>query len=176
MTNKTATLIDNVMISNKLFYNYTPYILLDDISDHYPCLVILHNIYKCKKDKIRITKRTLNDSTINQLNDTLSNTDWNYLEKLDANEGFNKFHETLTLALDRTYPKREYLIRHDKIVRDPWVMKGLSNSLRRQKQMYRNQLGSNNTELIDKYKKYRNTLQKILCSSKLQYFTRKCEE
>ena len=176
VTNKTATLIDNVMISNKLFYNYTPYILLDDISDHYPCLVILHDVNKCKRDKIRITKRTLNDLTIDQLNDTLSNVDWSYLEKLDANEGFNKFHETLTSALDRTCPKREFLIRHDKVIRDPWITKGLSNSLRRQKQLYKNQLRLKNTDLVDKYKKYRNTLQKILRVSKIQYFTRKCEE
>ena len=53
---KTATLIDNVMISNKLSCGFTPYVLLDDISDHYPCLVLLHDMNKCKKDKIRISK------------------------------------------------------------------------------------------------------------------------
>ena len=119
VTNKTATLIDNVMISNKLSYNYTPYILLDDISDHYPCLVILHDLNKCKRDKIRIIKRTFNDSNIDHLNDTLSKTDWSHLESLDVNDGFNKFHEILSSALDKTCPKREYLIRQDKLIRDP---------------------------------------------------------
>ena len=56
VTTKTATLIDNVMISNKLSCSYTPYVLLDDISDHCPCLVLLHDVNKCKKDKIRISK------------------------------------------------------------------------------------------------------------------------
>ena len=88
------------MISNRLSYNFTPYVLLDDTSDHYPYLVLLHNLNKCKKDKVRISKRTLTDSSIQQLNNTLVQENWSYLEYLDVNEGFNKFHETLTIALD----------------------------------------------------------------------------
>ena len=176
VTNKTATLIDNVMISNKLSYSYTPYVILDDISDHYPCLVVLHDVNKCKKDKIRISKRTINDSTVQQLNDILAQTDWCYLEHLDVNVGFTKFHETLTAALDTACPRKEYLIRHDKIVRDPWITKGLSNSLRKQKKLYKEQLHSSNEETVHKYKKYRNTLKRTLRFSKLQYFNKKCEE
>ena len=175
VTNKTATLIDNVMTSNKLSYNYTPYVLLDDISDHYPCLVLLHDVNKCKKDKVIINKRTINESTIQQLNDILNQTDWTYLEKLDANAGFTKFHEAVTCAFDTACPKKEYLIRQDKIVRDPWITKGLSNSLKKQKRMYKDQLHSTNTELATKYKKYRNTLKRVLRFSRLQYFNRKCE-
>ena len=104
------------MISNKLSYSFTPYVLLDDTSDHYPCLVLLHNLNKCKKDKIRISKRTLTDSSIQQLNNTLVQENWSYLEHLDVNEGFNKFHDTLTTALDKTCPRKEYLVRHDKII------------------------------------------------------------
>ena len=164
------------MISNKLSYSYTPYVLLDDISDHYPCLVLLHDMNKCKKDKIRISKRTFTESSIQQLNDTLTQTDWTYLEHLDANEGFTKFHEALTVALDNVCPKKEYLIRQDKIVRDPWITKGLSNSLKKQKRLYKEQLHSSNTELANRYKKYRNTLKRVLRFSKLHYFNKKCED
>ena len=136
VTTKTATLIDNVMISNKLYYNFTPYIILDDISDHYPCLVLLHNVNKCKKDKIRISKRSFTQSSIENLNRILCETDWNYLKGLQVNDAFNKFHETLTSALDKTCPRKEYFVRHDKIVRDPWITKGMSNSLRKQKRLH----------------------------------------
>ena len=176
VTSKTATLIDNVMISNRLSYSFTPYVLLDDTSDHYPCLVLLHNLNKCKKDKVRISKRTLTDSSIQQLNNTLVQENWSYLEYLDVNEGFSKFHDTLTIALDKTCPRKKYLVRHDKIIRDPWITKGLSNSLCRQKRLYKEQLHSNSNEKITKYKSYRNTLKKTLRFSKLQYFNKKCEE
>ena len=131
VTSKTATLIDNVLISNKLSYSFTPYVLVDDISDHYPCLVLLHDANKCRKNKIRISKRTLTDSSIQQLNNNLAQIDWNYLEHLDVNEGFTEFHETLIAELDKTCPRKEYLVRQDKIVRDPWITKGLSNSLKK---------------------------------------------
>ena len=49
VTNKTATLIDNILISTKLQYNYTPFVITDDLSDHYLSIVILHNVEKCKK-------------------------------------------------------------------------------------------------------------------------------
>ena len=39
VTNKTATLIDNILISTKLQYNYTPLVITDDLSDSlsHPC-------------------------------------------------------------------------------------------------------------------------------------------
>ena len=89
------------------------------------CLVLLHNLNKCKKDKIRISKRTLTDSSIQQLNNTLVQENWSYLEYLDVNEGFNKFHDTLTIALDKTCPRKEYLVRHDKINMRPMDYQGV---------------------------------------------------
>ena len=68
VTNKTATLIDNILISNKLHYNYTPFVVTDDLSDHYPTLVVLHNIEKCKKDKVKIIKRKIDSGAIALLN------------------------------------------------------------------------------------------------------------
>ena len=56
VTNRTATLIDNILVSNRLQYNYTPYVVVDDLSDHYPALVVLNNIEQCKKDKVKIAK------------------------------------------------------------------------------------------------------------------------
>ena len=37
----SATLIDNILISEKLQSNYESAILLDDMSDHLPCILTL---------------------------------------------------------------------------------------------------------------------------------------
>ena len=63
VTNRTATLIDNILISNRLQYNYTPYVVVDDLSDHYPALVVLNNIEQCKKDKVKIAKRKIDSKS-----------------------------------------------------------------------------------------------------------------
>ena len=75
VTNKTATLIDNILVSNKLHYNYTPFVITDDLSDHYPILVILHIIQKCKKDKVRITNRKIDSEAVDQIQVQLDSVD-----------------------------------------------------------------------------------------------------
>ena len=49
VTTKSATLIDNLFVSTKLQQNLESLIILDDLSDHMPCMVTLFNQKKCKK-------------------------------------------------------------------------------------------------------------------------------
>ena len=78
--------------------------------------------------------------------------------------------------MDEHCPKREYSISYDKIIRDPWITKGLSNSIRKQKKLYLKQLHSSDPDFTNKYISYRNVLKKLLRHSKLNYFNNKCLE
>ena len=176
VTNKSATLLDNIIIGGKLQCNYTPYVIVEDMSDHYPCLVILHNVNLSKKDKVSITKRNITDDSIDTIKRKLDSVDWMYLEDLDVNEAFESFHEKLTNTIDEVCPQKEFRIRQDKLIRDPWITKGLQNSLRRQKHLYKEQLRSNDPVSTNRYKSYRNLLKKLLRQSKIAYFTAKCIE
>ena len=49
ITHSTVSLIDNIMASPILQCNYTPYILVDDISDHMPLMVKFRNQNKMLK-------------------------------------------------------------------------------------------------------------------------------
>ena len=49
ITHKTASLIDNIMASSTAHCNHTPYILVDDISDHMPIVVKFRNQNKSMK-------------------------------------------------------------------------------------------------------------------------------
>ena len=176
VTNRTATLIDNILVSNRLQYNYTPYVVVDDLSDHYPALVVLNNIEQCKKDKVKIAKRKIDSKSVGLIRDDLDNIDWNCLDIMNVNEAFDCFHSTLTSIIDKHCPKREFSISYGKITRDPWITKGLSNSIRRQKKLYHLQLHTSDPNDIRRYISYRNTLKKLLRRSKLSYFNKKCIE
>ena len=176
VTNKTATLIDNILISTKLQYNYTPFVITDDLSDHYPSLVILNNIEKCKRDKVKITKRRLDIASIESIKTELDSVDWTCIDNMNVNETFKYFHTILLNSMDEHCPKREYSISYDKIIRDPWIMKGLSNSIRKQRKLYLKQLHSSDPDCTNKYISYRNVLKKLLRRSKLNYFNYKCLE
>ena len=58
---KTSTmLLHNIFLSSKLQYNYKSFILLDELSDHYPCLVVLGNVNKCNKEKVAKKETSVN--------------------------------------------------------------------------------------------------------------------
>ena len=94
---KTATLIDNVFLSQRLQYQYTSNILVDDISDHLPSIIRLKNQKKCKKEPIKVMTREMNKEKITNPNLKLSNVSWDLiLQNLDTEETFNRFHQEIT--------------------------------------------------------------------------------
>ena len=72
----SATLIDNILISKKLQPNYESLIIVDDLSDHLPCLVKLKN-FKPTGTKNFILKRIINNKAVQKINEDLSKIDWN---------------------------------------------------------------------------------------------------
>ena len=137
ITSSSASLIDNILISRSLQRSYDSFVLLEDISDHFACLVIL-------KDQNKSTK------------------------------GFDIFHSLLIETIDKIAPETEIKLSKGKTARDPWITKGILNSIRKQKKLYLEQL-HNNTPTA-KYKAYRNQLQKIIRKAKMSYFREKCKE
>ena len=76
ITKSSATLIDNVMISQGLMINSESRIIIDDISNHLPCVVKFKNLlHKMKTSKI-ITSRNLTDKALKKINDSLMRTNW----------------------------------------------------------------------------------------------------
>ena len=55
ITHSTATLIDNIFLESRLTGQMTSKILIDDISDHIPCVTIIGNLLPSKAFKRTIT-------------------------------------------------------------------------------------------------------------------------
>ena len=49
ITKSTATLLDNIFINEELHSDDNSHILLDNISDHLPCSLILNNLHRNPK-------------------------------------------------------------------------------------------------------------------------------
>ena len=104
--------------------------ITEDISDHFACLVVLKDQKKSIKGPPFITTRNLDDSKINEIILSLQDNNWtDSLNELDANSGFDHFHSVLTKTIDKIVPEIEIRISHDKTARDPWVTKGILNSI-----------------------------------------------
>ena len=57
ITKSTATLIDNIIVSENLCGSYHSNVLINDMSDHMPTICILNSFKTTKKEPINITSR-----------------------------------------------------------------------------------------------------------------------
>ena len=175
ITNKSASLIDNILISRGLQRDFDSFIITEDISDHFACLSVIKDQNKSIKGPRFIKTRKLDDSKINDIIKKLQEFDWmDILSPLDTNDGFELFHSSLLSTIDLVGPEIEVKIRRNQTAKDPWITKGILTSIRRQKKLYLEQL--HDTKKTEKYKTYRNSLQKILRKAKTDYFNNKCKE
>ena len=177
ITTSTATLIDNIFISERLVNHVSPSIIVNDMSDHLPIHILLKDQKKCVRESQTIKTRAFTDNAVSNIKTQMTNINWKgILEDKDVNTGFDKFHDILITAIDRHAPEKEKRINYKKIVRDPWITTSLMRSLTKQKKLYKEMLESKTEQSKQKYKQYRNTLKRLLRHSRVKYIRDKCEE
>ena len=108
ITSKSTTLIDNILISRSLQRNFTSSVVIEDISDHFACLVVLKDQNKSIKGPKYMKTRNLDDLKIANIVSSLQEYNWKEtLGSLNANDGFNLFHSTLVTTIDKIAPETE---------------------------------------------------------------------
>ena len=127
----SATLIDNVIISDKLHSNYTSNILVSNLSDHLPCYVEIKEFYAGKRETTKIKKRKLNNNNLNKIKMEIGSIRWeSLLCDLGASESFVTVHNKITEIIDKIAPEYEVHIRSKRIDK-PWISKSIANSIRK---------------------------------------------
>ena len=175
ITRKTATLIDNVLISQSLQAQMCPHLIVEDISDHLPILIVLRDLNKSVRGSNLIKSRNLNTSNLEKIGNDIRRQDWQkLLSKSNASQGFTIFHKILCDTIDKHAPETVKRINAKKIIKNPWITSGIIKSLSRQWQMFKAHLKGDISTF--NYRKYRNNLQSILRFSKHRYLHDKCNE
>ena len=117
---------------------------------------------------------------ISSLKKDLQSVDWNSLlleesgAELDVNSQFDWFHLLLLSKLDIHCPEKMFDLSPKKLLREPWLTKGLVCSYTKQRCLYKTHLISKSVETEQKYKKYRNTLQRVVRKEKIHYYNEQC--
>ena len=92
ITNHSATLVDNIFISESLHRNFESCILIEDISDHLPLLAMLKQTRLLNTEPLEFNSRCLNERKLKHINSTLMNVDWiGLLTGTTSNQKFNQF-------------------------------------------------------------------------------------
>ena len=178
ITKSSATLIDNIIISQNLCGMSLSGILMDDISDHLPSYCILTGLQSTKKAKTRIKSRDMKESNITALRDELGKRNWEeLLSDDDVNANMNCLNKILQEQIDRLVPYREYTVSPKRLRKEPWLSAGILNSIHHCKALYRKTLKANCKEkTILEYRNFASVLSKTKRTAKRLYYEGKCQE
>ena len=176
VTNSTATLIDQMYVSDNLYHKCSSKILVDDMSDHYPCLLCIQNNNKKYCDPIKFKGRLITDENINKMLAYLSCYNWENLNRFCVDECANLLTNVIQTGLDIYCPEKETIVKPHKIIKEPWMSRGLLRSNKKCKKLYVKW----KTKLKDvdesKYREYRNTLNCIKRHAKIKYYHKEFTE
>ena len=111
ITHHSATLIDNICISEFLHRNFESSILIKDISDHLPLLAMLKQTRLLNTEPLEFDSRYLKDKKLKCVNNILMNVDWiGLLTGTTSNQKFNQFSDKVESVLDQVAPIKKVKI------------------------------------------------------------------
>ena len=67
VSTNSATLIDNIFVSDRLQQSPNSGVLITDISDHFPCMLTISDFNQSKNAPIKIIKRKLNKENLDKI-------------------------------------------------------------------------------------------------------------
>ncbi len=167
-----ATLIDNIYVDNANASNSVSAIILADMSDHLPCLLLLDK--KCKKQQgpVTTTKHSLSALNIEKIKSDLVTTDWTFLSTLNVEDSFKAFIEKVNLILDKYAPLKTKTIPSKYIIRDKWMTPGLLKSSFVLDKMYKKCIGKSKDSIEHAdYVTYRNRYNSLKRFAKKKYYS-----
>ena len=172
ITNTSATLIDNLFLSQHLQTNYKSGILLDDTSDHMPCYLILPDATDYKRTLKEVQHRNFSEKNKRKICELIESGDWKTkLQTLDTNSAFDEFHNHLTMTIDSISPIVTKKINPKKQPRAKWITTGIINSINKNLLLYKESIKTNATpEQKLKYNNNNKLLKKVQRFAKMRYY------
>ena len=173
ITQSTATLIDNIFVSQNLCGKYVSNILINDTSDHLPVICTLSDLKTTKRDPIKITSRDTHLKNMQALKHQLGSYNWSSnLEYQSVSEDMCRVHQTLTEKIDYCIPIREHCIKGKKVRKEPWLTASLKISIDKNKKLYHMMLKGTCSK--EKYKNYNSTLRHIIRRTRCSFYRDMC--
>ena len=141
ITQNSATLIDNIFISEKFQRDYDSALLVTDTSDHLPIMCLLKETKIIDKTPLIFESRSLMAEKLNIIKNKLYSEDWHgLLNKTDVDENFNLLNDKISDTLDEVAPVKTITISARRRFIQPWMSKSLKSSGRKNVQLYKETL------------------------------------
>ena len=171
ITHSTATLIDNIYIklhNEDLLHSG---ILTIKLSDHMPVFAFYGKQLRKKPKPVKIKTREFNEANISRIKEKLERYDWTDLNTLDANDGYDIFSGKLHSIINKISPEKTITIPSKKVIREPWVTKGIMKSSHSLDKLYRKSLTKSKDHPVNAaFRTYRNKFNKLKKIAKQNYY------
>ena len=171
VTHSSATLIDNIICKGSTIFGYDSFVLLEDLSDHYPCIMRFEMVDRDHGDDMVIYKRKLNDKTYLKINQELLFHDWSVMRNMDTNQSYNYLIETITGVLDAVAPRKSILITKRHCFREPWMTVRICKWNSKCKKLFRKFCETRTHSDHVRYVNYRRTLNKLKVYEKRTFYS-----
>ena len=161
VTKSTATVIDNIFTSISMQKSLHSGIILHDISDHFPSIIVVEGILARKREQKVVYTRDITDCKISAIQSKLTSVNWSEFSKMhDVNESYDTFYTILSESLDKHMPTCEIKIPAKQYACEPWITKGLRKCGKKQLKLYKKCLISGNEDDVLRYRNYKKNLTK----------------
>ena len=173
ITNTSATLIDNIIVSQNLCGAYTSSILINDTNDHLPTICVLNSLISVKKEPIMIKSRDTRQRNLVALKKQINDHDWSPLmTDPSPSKNMECVHNQLAVIIDQCTPYRERRVNHKHVRKEAWLTASIKISIDKNKKLYAKMLKGECTK--SKYKNYNNVLHKTIRYAKVQFYQNMC--
>ena len=108
VSTNSATLIDNIFVSDKLQHFLSSGVLITGISDHFPCMLNISDFNQSKNAPIKIIKRKLNKENLDKIKKDIGSCNWeDEIKNHTADGSFETFHNKILDIINEHVPERE---------------------------------------------------------------------
>ena len=181
ITKTSTTLIDNIFVSSCLYNSCSASVLVNDMSDHLPCKVVIKNMYPLKNKAVTKEIRKVTKKSTNRVLLELNKIDWTKefiggCDMTSINTNFKTFGDIIkitmnfhmllrTINVNKIHPSR------------PWLYPSLCKCIIKSKKLFAKTLDKNSSDIDHQtYKNYCNVLNRVKQKAITTYFSEKCEE
>jgi hypothetical protein len=170
----TATLIDNIFVNITNSQNTLSGLFVEDISDHFPIFCINVNS-KIQSKSLEVNLRNYSTRNLNNFVDLMQGVDWTSIYQTEkCQDAFTSFHSIFSNIYNKCFPIKKTSSLYES--RKPWLTVALKQSIKVKNSLFIKMKTIPSCDNIQRYKKYRALLNKLLRKQERAYFREKIEQ
>ncbi|XP_065684202.1 glutamate racemase-like [Hydra vulgaris] len=167
ITKNSATSMDQIITNKFTDTKVKTGIFISDISDHFSIFIATQNYNLSKNSqKVKITKRIINDVSVELFNQPLSSVNWeNILQIKSTNKTYDNFLQIFQKHYNNAFPEITKVIK-PKMYLNPRITTGILKSSKKKQRLYENFCKKRTIDNKSKYKKYKGIFELVINRSK----------